>query len=744
MSATVNEKILNALNMYNEGLQEKISENYVEKELGKGLSTNDFTTAEKEKLSGLSNFDPETLSDTYATKSTIAGLSSVYVEKDGNKVLSENDFTAAYKNTLDNLSSTYVQKVQGKDLSENDFTNAYKAAIDGLSSTYATKSEISAVYKAKGSVADSSFLPTNATVGDVYNLLAAGGVDEKGIAFKAGDNAVWTGTGWDNLGGTIDLTGYVQKVSGKDLSSNDFTTAYKNTLDNLGSTYVQQVAGKGLSENDFTDDYKAAIDGLSSAGSNFDPETLSDTYVQKVAGKDLSSNDFTDADKTKLDNLPNISVFMKALLETNDATEARALLNVAREDIFDETGNRWNSLGAVCSPSEKKFGTNSLYMQASYLMNPTGITLGGKDFTIALWCYAEIAVNPIFNWGTSTSKIHVFIDQNKHFALITSANGSTVINVAMSSRTCAFTAGTWNHVELDYKNATGTFYLFFNGSLIQTGTDTSFQTARSLPIFIGSDVSASSKFTGYIDEFFVTEKLLHTANFTPPVAPYDLTPKTLALLHFDFDTLEYFTDDSGSYWLNLNAALSSTQKKFGSKSLDTSAGYLKKSALTLGGKDFAISAWFYSDKTITFAQGLIDWGDSANCLHTFRDANNKVSWNYRLNDTITFSVAMADRNVTFPAGQWNHIEIDYRHSDNTLFLFLNGTLVDSRTETSFSTARTFPLYAGTTARNSAYDAFSGYLDEVFVTEKLLHDADFTPPTDPHSADSDTLALLHFE
>ncbi len=49
MSATVNEKILNALNMYNEGLQEKISENYVEKELGKGLSTNDFTDADKAK-----------------------------------------------------------------------------------------------------------------------------------------------------------------------------------------------------------------------------------------------------------------------------------------------------------------------------------------------------------------------------------------------------------------------------------------------------------------------------------------------------------------------------------------------------------------------------------------------------------------------------------------------------------------------------------------------------------------------
>ena len=267
MSATVNEKILNALNMYNEGLQEKISENYVEKELGKGLSTNDFTTAEKEKLGGLSNFDPETLSDTYVTKSTIAGLSSVYVEKDGNKV---------------------------------------------------------------------------------------------------------------------------------------------------------------LSENDFTDDYKAAIDGLSSASIDFDPETLSDTYVLQVTGKGLSTNDFTDADKTKLDNLPNISLFMKALLETDNAVEARSLLKVGREDIFDETGNRWNSLSACPDTSIKKFGAKSLHTPGSgYLIKPTGLTLGGKNFAIAFWAYApaaSTAAQNFFAWGTKTDCTLIGRDSNNKFFITTFAN----------------------------------------------------------------------------------------------------------------------------------------------------------------------------------------------------------------------------------------------------------------------------------------------------------------------------------
>ena len=37
--------------------------NKVDKELGKGLSTNDFTTSEKEKLAGLENYDDTTLKE---------------------------------------------------------------------------------------------------------------------------------------------------------------------------------------------------------------------------------------------------------------------------------------------------------------------------------------------------------------------------------------------------------------------------------------------------------------------------------------------------------------------------------------------------------------------------------------------------------------------------------------------------------------------------------------------------------
>jgi len=78
----------------------------------------------------------------------------------------------------------------------NDYTTAEK---NKLLDTY-TKSEvdtkITGVYKVKGSVANYAALPSSGQViGDVWNLLDTGG------------NYVWTGTTWDELGTTIDISG---------------------------------------------------------------------------------------------------------------------------------------------------------------------------------------------------------------------------------------------------------------------------------------------------------------------------------------------------------------------------------------------------------------------------------------------------------------------------------------------------------------------------------------------------------
>lgn len=103
---------------------------------------------------------------------------------------------------------TKVDKVDGKGLSTNDFTDELKEKVENsIISVPATswesivgkpdvalKSDITSVYKVKGSVSTYTALPTeDNTTGDVYN------VEDTGM------NYVWTGTAWDALGSVFTI-----------------------------------------------------------------------------------------------------------------------------------------------------------------------------------------------------------------------------------------------------------------------------------------------------------------------------------------------------------------------------------------------------------------------------------------------------------------------------------------------------------------------------------------------------------
>ena len=151
----------------------------------------------------------------------INGLSSVYAPL--------TDFNTV-KNKVDGIEAgAQVNKIESITIDGTAQTITGKAVALDLGN-YALKSDIAAGIRLKGSVANFAALPADAEVGDMYNVKAAGGTDENGVAIKAGDNVVRTGTGWDNYGGTIDLSGYVEKVTGKQLSTNDYTTEEKTKL----------------------------------------------------------------------------------------------------------------------------------------------------------------------------------------------------------------------------------------------------------------------------------------------------------------------------------------------------------------------------------------------------------------------------------------------------------------------------------------------------------------------------------
>lgn len=102
----------------------------VDKVSGKGLSTNDFTTAEKSKLASLSNYDDSEIRNLIGNTYTKSEVDTKIAEAvTGGEVDLSNYYTKA---ETDSKVSGKVDKVTGKGLSTNDFTTALKNKLEGL------------------------------------------------------------------------------------------------------------------------------------------------------------------------------------------------------------------------------------------------------------------------------------------------------------------------------------------------------------------------------------------------------------------------------------------------------------------------------------------------------------------------------------------------------------------------------------------------------------------------------------
>lgn len=339
---------------------EELAEKKLDKDENKGLSANDYTDSDKaevakvkDKVDKVSGKGLSANDYTNAEKAEVAKVKDK-VDKVSGKGLSTNDFTSAYKTKLDNLDTnlnTKVDKVTGKGLSKNDFTDDYKAKLDNLntniSETLAGKADKTEVLTKTNTTA---FTPTAdyqpATKKYVDDLASnKGGGDMLKSAYDANKDGVVNDS--DKLGGQLpsyyaqasDLTNKVDKVSGKGLSANDFTSAYKTKLDNLDANLnnkVDKVSGKGLSANDFTDNYKTKLDNL---------DTNLNNKVDKVSGKGLSTNDFTADDKNEVAKIKDkVDKATGKGLSANDYTDSdKAEVAKVKDKVDKVTGKGLSS-----------------------------------------------------------------------------------------------------------------------------------------------------------------------------------------------------------------------------------------------------------------------------------------------------------------------------------------------------------------------------------------------------------------
>ena len=306
----------------NNNLQ-NILDNKVDKEVGKEL----ISKEEVERLSNITEYDDSNIINTLNNK----------VDKVDGKDLSSNDFTddlkskiaTSYsKEELDSKFSTKanasslankVDKVDGKGLSSNDFTDDLKTNYDSSYENTHSHSNKSTIDKLSESN-DGKLQYNGVTIDGSGSTIS---VDSE--LSSSSENPVQNKVIYQSL------TNKVDKLSGKDLSTNDFTDDLKDKIETLYSkdeldskfstkanasslaNKVDKVVGKDLISI-------TEIDRLMGV-TNYDDTDINNALsnkVDKLVGKDLSSNDFTDELKDKIDLIDVSSDGTKYL--SNDGT----------------------------------------------------------------------------------------------------------------------------------------------------------------------------------------------------------------------------------------------------------------------------------------------------------------------------------------------------------------------------------------------------------------------------------------
>lgn len=197
-----------------------------------------------------------------------------------------------------------------------DHTNATNAALAlkaDKSDTY-TKAQVDAklsgAYKVKGSSTFEALPKDNNVVGDVYNITNAFNLGGK--HYDAGTNVVWTEDGWDALSGSFDTTaieGSIQEVA-DDLASEvtrakgaesanataianevERATGVEETLNSnitqLQAQKVDKVEGKGLSTNDYTTPEKNKLAAIEAEANKY---VLPAATASALGGVKIGSN----------------------------------------------------------------------------------------------------------------------------------------------------------------------------------------------------------------------------------------------------------------------------------------------------------------------------------------------------------------------------------------------------------------------------------------------------------------------
>lgn len=264
---------LNALptNLAGKADKEHTHENYQLSEPGKGLSTEDFTSAFKIKLESLSSFD-----GSYATLTGLPDLSQYTNTSTVNQLIDSK------LETINSELKTFVKtETYNTDMSQKaDKTHSHseyrtiadsysKSSVDELLSGKATTSHTHDNYQPKEAGKGLSEVNFTNEYKEQLDALLAGSGDTKIDPEKIQQNASYrfvTDSQINDWTAKASTSYVEEKLSQTTNSINEYVSSQISSLSNI---YVKKEDGKGLSSNDYTSDEKSKLAGIENNANNY-------------------------------------------------------------------------------------------------------------------------------------------------------------------------------------------------------------------------------------------------------------------------------------------------------------------------------------------------------------------------------------------------------------------------------------------------------------------------------------------
>ena len=441
----------------------------------------------------------------------------------------------------------------------------------------------------------------------------------------------------------------------------------------------------------------------------------------------------------------------------DDASASNHTITVAGNSItstFSPYRHGGYSAYFTTSGSTSGSGGTGQYIQSDLTSE---LTLDTNDFTISCWVYGIsklrnypriLQIGPQNTpWGASQLSI-LYKHDSDNDSITLAMQGIGVNSLLIASG--PINDNQWYHVALTRSGST--FTLYIDGVSVGTYTSTGSATgAGNKAILIGSASSGDSDFHGYISDVRVINGTsIYTGNFTPPTEPSTVVTNTKFLL----SNLPYFKDKSAS-----NHAITATgNASLRPKSLFDNGAYSEAShgasayfdgtgdyltgpssaTIGIGTGDFTIECWFYATDGTSIDRGI--WETRTDGYPNWSEGLSLT----RLTET-TFrlygSSALIVSSATTITNNWNHLAV-VRNS-GTLEFFVNGVSQGTvSNSTNMNSAQPIAIGSGryTNSNSTPTHAVKGYIQDFRVLTSALYTSNFTPPTAPLTAITNTAFL----